>query len=640
MELDTAGFYRVVIEGGEYFPDMTMVNVPESGTQYDFMLGHHEETALLEIYTMSEDNGDSVPYAELESPQSPQGMSVSDWDGLDYITVEAPIDFAEVFGWHPEFGDGYGSSEDWGFNPGDEYYMEVFFGGDPDDDFTFLGEFEGHEYWISNFEETWWNARELLDEFEGVHLVTITSQEESDFLTEVFQDELYWIGMTDEINEGEWEWVTGEEVDFTNWYESQPDDFEGQDYAISNYMETGFWDDANGEFTSRFIAEAVAEGGETGTFSGMILDEEYRPMEGLVEFSSPDHPEEFVAVTEDGEFSIDLPAGVWSAFAHDGGADTTWGDRFDGVLYIEPESEQYHEFYLYPKYSYGYLDIRAWAYDENGEPHPIPGTYIHIESDYGSEIYDLELDIWSLADQAVEPNNYSVYIESEFGEEVVNVDAPADSQVIVEFYFEMGGSEMGWIEGHVWDPEGNPIQGAWVNAWNYDYWEGTWTNEDGYYQMEVPAGYYEMEAGADGYSTDWTDVNVFPNEGSWVYFGLNWEENYSIVSGQVTDIAGNFIPFALVNASQVFQLLDLLLLDESNAIFKQPVQLRLTACDAVGLPVQFLQLLVNMRLQLDQISLTIAQVITLPSQGTHQRWQRRIVKFQLSRIGYVVNCSE
>jgi hypothetical protein len=478
-------------------------------------------------------------------------MSVSDWDGWDYITVEAPIDFAEVFGWHPEFGEGYGES-DYELNPGEMANIDVLFGGDPEDDFTFLGEFEGHEYWISNFEDTWWNARELLDEFEGVHLVTITSQEESDFLTEVFQDELYWIGMTDEINEGEWEWVTGEEVDFTNWYESQPDDFEGQDYAISNYMETGFWDDANGEFTSRFIAEAVAEGGETGTFSGMILDEEYRPMEGLVEFSSPDHPEEFVAVTEDGEFSIDLPAGVWSAFAHDGGADTTWGDRFDGVLYIEPESEQYHEFYLYPKYSYGYLDIRAWTYDENGEPHPIPGAYIHIEDSTATMSYDLELDIWSQADQAVSPNPYMVHIETEYGNQDDWVYAPAGEQTIVEFYFEMGGGEMGWIEGHVWDPEGNLIQGAWVNAWNYDYWEGTWTNEDGYYQIEVPAGYYEMEAGADGYSTVWTDVNVFPNEGSWVDFGLNWEENYSIVSGQVTDMAGNFIPFALVNASYLY----------------------------------------------------------------------------------------
>ena len=243
MELDSPGLYRVETEGGEYFPDMTMVNVPESGTQFDFMLGHHEETALLEIQTIFEDNWDSVPYAELESPQSPQGMSVSDWDGWDYITVEAPIDFAEVFGWHPEFGDGYGNTGDFEINPGDWHWVDVLFG---------------------------------------------------------------------------------------------------------------------------------------------------------------------------------------------------------------------------------------------------------------------------------------------------------------------GGNEYGWIEGYVNEPGGSPIMDAWVNAWNYDHWEGTWTDEDGYYQMEVPAGYYEMEAGADGYSTDWTDLDVFPNEGSWVNFGLNWEENYSIVSGQVTDIAGNFIPFALVNANYLY----------------------------------------------------------------------------------------
>jgi hypothetical protein len=94
------------------------------------MLGHQNETALLEIQTMSE--FDFVPFAELESPQSPQGWTVSDWYGWDFITIEAPTDFAEVFGWHPEFGNGYGSTEDWNteINPGDMYFVDVIFGDD------------------------------------------------------------------------------------------------------------------------------------------------------------------------------------------------------------------------------------------------------------------------------------------------------------------------------------------------------------------------------------------------------------------------------------------------------------------------------------------------------------------------------
>ena len=171
----------------------------------------------------------------------------------------------------------------------------------------------------------------------------------------------------------------------------------------------------------------------------------------------------------------------------------------------------------------------------------------------GNTSYEGSTNIWGEVGRALIPGEYLVRVESEFGYQEEYVTVEADSFSFIEFIFEMDNNEeYGWIEGQVWDPDGNPIQGAWVHAWNVDYWEDTWTNEDGYYQMEVPAGYYEMEAGADGYSTDWTDVNVFPNEGSWVYFGLNWEENYSIVSGQVTDIAGDFIPFALVNASYLY----------------------------------------------------------------------------------------
>ena len=135
IDLDSPGLYRFdVWPPFGYWDDVTMVEVWEGGTQYDFMLGHTEETALLEIQTMFEDNGDYVPFAELQSPQSPQGMSVAGQDGRDIITVEAPIDFAEVFGWHPEFGNGHGSTDvNTEINPGENYFVDVIFGDDPTD---------------------------------------------------------------------------------------------------------------------------------------------------------------------------------------------------------------------------------------------------------------------------------------------------------------------------------------------------------------------------------------------------------------------------------------------------------------------------------------------------------------------------
>ena len=44
-----------------------------------------------------------------------------------------------------------------------------------------------------------------------------------------------------------------------------------------------------------------------------------------------------VITDSNGEFSIELPAGVWSANAHDGdgGNGEYWSDRYDGILYID-----------------------------------------------------------------------------------------------------------------------------------------------------------------------------------------------------------------------------------------------------------------------------------------------------------------
>ena len=47
-----------------------------------------------------------------------------------------------------------------------------------------------------------------------------------------------WLGLTDEFEEGNWQWVTGEPLDYTNWYEGEPNNSEGlEHYAEAiNYM--------------------------------------------------------------------------------------------------------------------------------------------------------------------------------------------------------------------------------------------------------------------------------------------------------------------------------------------------------------------------------------------------------------------
>lgn len=75
----------------------------------------------------------------------------------------------------------------------------------------------------------------------GGYLATLTTALENDFVRALTQSENgwleAWIGLTDEVDEGVFLWVTGETSAYTNWYPGEPNndpDFNGEDYAIIN----------------------------------------------------------------------------------------------------------------------------------------------------------------------------------------------------------------------------------------------------------------------------------------------------------------------------------------------------------------------------------------------------------------------
>ena len=59
---------------------------------------------------------------------------------------------------------------------------------------------------------------------EEAHLVTVTNEAEQIWLEAIFGPGPYWIGLTDVLKEGEWVWVTGEPVTYTNWIEDDEDE--------------------------------------------------------------------------------------------------------------------------------------------------------------------------------------------------------------------------------------------------------------------------------------------------------------------------------------------------------------------------------------------------------------------------------
>ncbi|MCL1951780.1 MAG: hypothetical protein FWF60_03020 [Oscillospiraceae bacterium] len=85
--------------------------------------------------------------------------------------------------------------------------------------------FNGHAYKVYDLGMTWHDAKRKCEELGG-HLATITSQAEQNFIEGLITNHernIYWLGGTDETQSGQWEWVTGEPFEYTNWDIWQPD---------------------------------------------------------------------------------------------------------------------------------------------------------------------------------------------------------------------------------------------------------------------------------------------------------------------------------------------------------------------------------------------------------------------------------
>jgi len=104
--------------------------------------------------------------------------------------------------------------------------------------FTQQTNYNGHSYYRSTGSMTWTAARQACIDMGG-HLVTITSAAENNFVFNTWPSG--WIGFNDEAVEGQWRWVTGESVVYTNWNGGEPNNSGNEDYA--QFVSGGKWND-------------------------------------------------------------------------------------------------------------------------------------------------------------------------------------------------------------------------------------------------------------------------------------------------------------------------------------------------------------------------------------------------------------
>ncbi|XP_039619585.1 C-type lectin domain family 4 member E-like [Polypterus senegalus] len=121
-----------------------------------------------------------------------------------------------------------------------------------------------------NTERKTWSESETTCENLGGTLAILETQEEHDFLHEGARnltgtwDFHFWIGLSDTVKEGEWQWVDKTPLNTTYWHltNNEPnnfkaDDLEGEDCAVLN-SHFKAWSDVPCNFSYKFICQKKA----------------------------------------------------------------------------------------------------------------------------------------------------------------------------------------------------------------------------------------------------------------------------------------------------------------------------------------------------------------------------------------------
>ncbi|KAM4888618.1 C-type lectin domain family 17, member A isoform 2-T2 [Thomomys bottae] len=113
--------------------------------------------------------------------------------------------------------------------------------------------FEGKCYYFSSTTASWGEARKFCQESYS-HLVIVNSFAEHDFISKVHgSPRVYWLGLNDLEQEGEWRWLDGSPVTLSFWDPQEPNDLNGEDCASMN--RGGTWNDLACAKTTYWICE-------------------------------------------------------------------------------------------------------------------------------------------------------------------------------------------------------------------------------------------------------------------------------------------------------------------------------------------------------------------------------------------------
>ena len=116
--------------------------------------------------------------------------------------------------------------------------------------FTSQQNYNGHSYYRSTGSAFWTDAKNACANMGG-HLVTVTTSAENSFIFGIWPSG--WIGLTDEVTEGVWRWVTGEAYSYSSWNPGEPNNAGNEDYV--QFVGGGKWNDLPNGYALPYVLE-------------------------------------------------------------------------------------------------------------------------------------------------------------------------------------------------------------------------------------------------------------------------------------------------------------------------------------------------------------------------------------------------
>jgi len=147
--------------------------------------------------------------------------------------------------------------------------------------------FDGHKYELVTISKTW-NEAKMDCVARGGHLVTITSSKENNFVNDLAGSNNIWIGFTDNITEGDWQWITGESVTFTNWASDEPNNV-GAGENFAEMFSDGTWNDAGPPGSPKEAYYYVCEWENEDLQKGLVFHLPMNEGSGTIVFDQSDN---------------------------------------------------------------------------------------------------------------------------------------------------------------------------------------------------------------------------------------------------------------------------------------------------------------------------------------------------------------